>query len=246
MGSFTKNTAAKLLGAIFPNNGSGAAGWTGSGTSNQLTSAALSTTPASLRIYNTTADNANNVGIYSSAANASMQQAIHLIRGVGASASTAYTILDTNITPSGFSGNPNVGGSAATGVTLAIPTQADYGGYLPIRMAVGGSTTDSGTGGTPGGTSNAWKGWTLDTSGSLPAVKNDGAITFPTSTAAATVPVIIGFLVTADLAWTTGTFSAATASGSSVIAYGDLSSSRSIQNTDTPVFTHQSISITLD
>jgi hypothetical protein len=234
MGSFTTLAATKLMAAVFPNNNST--------NTNKLSSSALSTTTTSLKIYNTTPDVSGNVGIYSSAISSNMQHAIHLIRGVGASESATYTMADANFTASGFAGTATGTGSPS----LAIPIQGDYGAYSAVRMAVGGSpaTADAGSGGT---LSTTWFGWKAISAGTggVAQVQNDGPITFPTSSASSTNPIIIGFLITADLAWTTGTFSAATGSGTSVIAYGELSSSRKIQQTDTPVFTDMSITITL-
>ena len=235
MGSFTTLSATKLMAAVFPCNN------TTTGT-NKLYSTAMGTGTTSLRIYNTTTDAAGNVGIYSSGISQNMQHAIHLIRGVGASESVSYAMSDANFTASGFAGTASGTGTPS----LAIPIQNDYNGYSAVRMATGASPTTADAGG--GGTlSTTWFGWkAIAASGAgLAQVQNDGVITFPQSSSSVANPIIIGFLITADLAWTTGTFSAATNSGTSVIAYGELSQSRKIQATDTPVFTDTSITITL-
>lgn len=238
MGSFTTNTANVIMASIFPYVGGLSTGTLGRIMAN--TSAV--TGSEGFRIYST-ANSANSIGIYAGLSGAASVQgvahAIYLIKGTTANTGPAGTpITDANFTANGW----GLTGTTTAAGTLNFLTATEY----PSAQNAGacqimGSTTVA---------ANAWSGWFLGASGGLPAVTNNGQITFSTMTAGSAAVNIVGFAITATPAnltldntkaapttTTVGTNSGSATALPAIIAYGDLNTFRSVQGSDTPVFT---------
>jgi hypothetical protein len=234
MGSFTSATARILMDAIFPANPTSL---------DILTTAG---TVASYRIYNNS-DTAGAVGLRMTGAGTKVVHSCHLVVGSvlvnGNAPGTGLT--DTNF-PSGTTNSSarvgTIGGTTTpTGQganTVTYPTQVQYGGYTG-KVMVGAAAG-----------SHDWRGWSInETSGKGEAVSS-GPIAFPQSTTGSCTVwgfVIAGQAADAQPATATTLIAAPTnTTAPLIIAYGDLSSSRSIGAQDTPVFASGAITITLD
>lgn len=246
MGSFTTNTANVIMASIFPYVGGTTTGTIG----RIMANTAVQTGSEGFRIYasGAAATTANGIGIYAGLSGAAGVQgvahAIYLIRGANIGANTgpgANPITDTNFASTGL--GLAAGTTTTSAGALTFTNNTDY----PSTQQAGacqimGSTTIA---------ANAWSGWFLGASGGLPAVTNNGQITFATMTAGSTAINIVGFAITAtpaDLTLnsakapnTTANIIAApggsTTALPAIIAYGDLNTFRSVQGSDTPVFT---------
>ena len=252
MGSFTLASARALLLAMFPNNQSAA---TPSNT-NQITSSTGATAAAqrsSITVYSNSTAVANSYGLYGSGTTAGeVRHGIHLIAAGTNAGITASALTDSNFTGVALQGN-----LGATGVAITLPPIATNNYTTYASQAMPRFT---------GGTAYSWKGWAL--TASVAEVTNEGQISFPQNLSGNTIfPAIVGFLIHTDVTttsdasgggsvtagWinggnlgTTGSTTTGTSGQPTIIAYGDLSTYRSIQASDTPVFTSGAIKITLD
>jgi hypothetical protein len=234
MGSFTSATARILMDAIFP------------ATPTSLDTLSAAGTVASYRIYNNS-DTANAVGIRMTGAGTKVIHSCHLVVGSvtvnGNAPGTGLT--DTNFASGASNASARVGTISGTTTptgqganTVTYPTQAQYGGYTgKVMVAAAAGSHD-------------WRGWTItENAGKGEAVSN-GPIAFPqSSTGTCTVWgfVIAGQAADAQPASATTLIAAPTnTTAPLIIAYGDLSSSRSLSAQDTPVFASGAITITLD
>ena len=158
----------------------------------------------------------------------------------------AYILANGLVTPAG--------GAAVAG-TISFPVASGYSAYT--GMALTSATTGN----------HQWIGWTVqsavETGGSW-RVDSNGQIGFPTNTnLPGVVQTAFGFVLSAigfansNLAATIGTGACDIPTSATVLklspptnpvifAYGDLSSGRTINQGDTPVFTTGAIKITLD
>ena len=239
-GSFTPGAAQQIMTALFNSAQPTATGGTG-----KLSSiTGIPTTGAStFRIYNSSVNTTNEMGIYSSGVE-TVRHRIDLIQN----SSTTTGLTETNFSVNNaFTAN----GSGGTGF-------ANYLNYT------GMSQVSSGVGTAP---NHSWTSWNLQAeTGSTGKyqVSNAQQIGFPTCGASpGATNTITGFCLSAagtaalgTAANTTTGVAAApvsttqlltTAPAAQVIfAYGDLSTGRFVNNNDTPVFTLGAIIITLD
>lgn len=244
MGSFTSLVSKQLLHALFP------VSTAGSGLSNLTPSNAADTTGGGFRIYNQTS---TTFGIYA-AAKATVDTRIDLIMGTaGAQAVTGAGVLtDAYI---GANGLVNPAGGTAVAGTISFPIAANYSAYTGMAL----TSNQSGN--------HQWIGWTVqsavETGGSW-RVDSNGQIGFPTNTnVPGVVQTAFGFVLSAigfaasnlaatlnsgacDIPTSATVLKATPPTQPVIFAYGDLSSGRTINNGDTPVFTTGAIKITLD
>lgn len=236
MGSFTAGTATVVMKAIFPT------------TTTALVPMTAQTTVSGFKIYNSTSGVAGQIGILSQATNV-----VHRIDLITGSTVQVGSVVPTPMTDVNFASTPQAGaisGTLANQGTLAYcsPTgvnSLNYIGYTGKLM--------SATPGTPVA-AHTWVGWSITdgTGTAQPKAINSGQIAFPTLATLSIAQTVYGFAISActagESAPTTNlTLIAATTSLMPVvIAYGDLSTSRNIAVTDTPVFTDGAIQITLE
>lgn len=127
-----------------------------------------------------------------------------------------------------------------TGVMTGATVEADYSGYKRVRL----TSTPTATG--PGATSI----FTPGNSGSLAQIQLSAQLTFPTCAIGAgganagslTTNNIVGFFISTNH----NRQSVSAPTDIDIIAFGALSSIRSITGSDTPIFTQNAITITLD
>ncbi len=236
MGSFTAGTATVVMKAIFPT------------LNNTLLPMTASTTAVTgFKIYNNIIGTANQIGILSQGVNV-----VHRIDLITGSTVATGSAPPTALTDLNFANNPAVGtittaSPSGNQGTLAYCHQTgvsnlNYFGYVGRLM---------GTASVP---AHTWTGWTITdgTASALPKAINSGQIAFPTLGASSVTHTVYGFAISACTSTEVAPSSnsallAANSSGMPVvIAYGDLSASRNIAVTDTPVFTDGAIQITLE
>lgn len=159
---------------------------------------------------------------------------IGLIKG------TTVTVVDDNFADS--TGLINIGSGSNTGIG-----EADYSGYKRVRItstpttAGAGSAFSSITGTVVAGTKVS--SISINTQLQFPACQT-GAGGANANAASAVTNTIVGFFISTNPKTQTQDVPAANAID--IIAYGALSSTRSITANDTPVFTSGAITITLD
>jgi hypothetical protein len=251
MGSYTLPTSRALLRAMFPNNQGASA--------NIITATAQTLTVqqrAAITVYGGAVATGNTpTGLYGGGST-QVRHAIHLIQAGTVSTPTGATALtDNNFTAVGVQNN-----LPGTATAISVPTNgtaATYGTYASQAMGLHALVSPD--------VAYTWKGWVLDATAA--SVKNEGQISFPQNNAGTgvTAPAaIVGFLIHTDVTttasasgggsitsgggWRDGNSSSisTTLAGPVIIAYGDLSTFRLIQASDTPVFTDSAIVISLD
>jgi uncharacterized membrane protein len=233
MGSFTSNVALQIMRAVFPSSTTALAPIT-----------ATTTTAANFRIYNSHVAAGSQWGIFSAGAN--VVHTCHLV--FGSVAATGANIAANNLNDSNFQGTPslgtisgsfaNVGGNCSFGTGAA----GNYFGYTGKAMVASGGTT------------HTWQGWSLSETSSKGQAQSNLQIGFPALGATSGAMSVYGFVITAQ-----GTDAAPSATNPAsqlvasnnggaplIIAYGDLSASRLLNEGDTPVFATQAITITLE
>ena len=240
MGSFTTGAATQLMKALF-----NTAIPTSAADGRLVSLAAIAGTHQyAIYSYNTT----TGTGIYSASSVTSfVRHRIDLIQG------TAVGLTDAC-----FATN-NTFQVASTGGTGF----ANYTNYQGMSQR-----TDSGT-----DNNHSWQNWTLGTgaasSGNTPwKAENAQQIGFPTAGSGSSPNTIVGFCLSAAGSQTLGTAALGTGLGTGtgasaafsttqllsaaptttqvIFAFGDLSSPRTVNGNDTPVFTQNAIVITLD
>ena len=241
MGSFTAGTATVVMKAIFPTT-----------TTTLVPINATTTAVSGFKIYNNQIGGASGqIGILAYASATGVVHRIDLITG----SIVANAANPTPMTDSNFATTPNLGtinGALTVQGTLAYCSPTGVG--TPAKNYIGYTgKLMSANPGTPVA-AHTWTGWTItDGTASLqPKAVNSGQIAFPTLGSLSVAQTVYGFAISActatELAPTSNSALIATnASGMpAVIAYGDLSTSRGIAETDTPVFTDGAIQITLE
>ena len=248
MGSFTSLVSKQLLHALFP------VSTAGSGVSNLTANNAADTTGTLFRIYNRTS---TTYGIHAGD-KVTVDTRIDLILGSAAAQAVSGNgvLTDAYIGANGLVAAP-AGGTATAG-NISFPTNGVYNAYTGMAL----TSSQSGN--------HQWIGWTIQPSAEASSpvgswrVDSNGQIGFPTNgNTPGTVVTAFGFVLSAigmaasNAAATLGTgvcdiptsatpLKATAPTQPVIFAYGDLSSGRTINNGDTPVFTSGAIKITLD
>lgn len=236
MGSFTTNASKTIMDALFPTS-----------TSSHVPANSTSSTDMTVyKIYNQ-GYGANTgvpyVGIYCATTGA-VKHRIDLIVGSNTAGNTSPgsgVLTDAN-----FAGDTLTTTGSPTAGTLYFPYGTSTPNYYPGYTGVlQGDLTI---------TNNLWTGWTLTTTSAKGQAANNAQIAFPAMTAGVANSGVTawGFCISAATATSSAcasntTLRSVTANANPIIlAYGDLSQSRSISGGDTPVFTSGSIVITLE
>lgn len=230
MGSFTTAASKSIMDAIFPTS-----------TSSHTALSSSTTAVSGYRIYNSVSGTANQIGIFCAAT--PVVHRIDLISGTNTSGNVAPSVLlnDTNFT----SDTLNISSNSPTAGTINFPNTSAAPHYYPSYKGVLAGDT--------GITNNSWTGWTLSTTSNKGQAINNNQIAFPAMTSGTSAGITAwGFCISAATSTSstcasgTTVIAAPTAGTPVIIAYGDLSQSRSIAVGDTPVFTSGAIVITLE
>lgn len=243
MGSFTASASSIIMNSLFrnvPTPGSGV---------DLVPLTATATTAAGYKIYNSVTGTASQVGIYCATGASTVPHVIDLVLGStgtnGTSISPGNGLLDANFTLATASVG-GISGTTTAGGTVTYPTGTGYTGYTGMVHV------------NTGGTTHTWQGWTLSaevTSGTAKVAQavQKLQIGFPTSQSGSSTVIVHGFVLSSRTATNAATASStqllASASTSAmplIVAYGDLSTIRTVSAGDTPVFADGAITVTLD
>lgn len=241
MGSFTASASRIIMNALFRE---------GTGGINLVPITATQVDATGYKIYNSVTATASQIGIYCATGAATVPHVIDLVLGSTGANGTSIT-AGQGLTDGNFPSNTaNVGGitgSGFGGATMSYPTGAGYTDYTgKVHLASAGAGT------------HTWTGWTLSSDNVVGTAKvaqavQKNQIGFPTSRAGSTGVIVHGFVLSSrtatDAATASGSQLLASASTSNmplIVAYGDLSTIRTVSAGDTPVFADGAITITLD